>query len=61
VSGRSALVTGGAGFIRSHLAESLFDQGWEVYALDDLSTVSEANVFQPAQDPYFHLAVECAT
>jgi UDP-glucose 4-epimerase len=58
VSGRTALVTGGAGFIGSHLAESLLDQGWEVYALDDLSTGSEANVFQLAQNPYFHLAVE---
>lgn len=58
MSERTALVTGGAGFIGSHLTESLLDQGWEVYALDDLSTVSEANVFQPAQNPYFQLAVE---
>jgi len=36
------LVTGGAGFIGSHLCEALLGQGWEVYALDDLSTGSIA-------------------
>ena len=33
-----ALITGGAGFIGSHLAEALIMQGHEVVALDDLST-----------------------
>jgi UDP-glucose 4-epimerase len=58
VPGRTALVTGGAGFIGSHLSERLLEQDWEVYALDDLSTGSEANVLQFARNPYFHLAVE---
>jgi UDP-glucose 4-epimerase len=58
VAERTALVTGGAGFIGSHLSEVLLGQGWEVYALDDLSTGSEANVFHLSKNPYFHLTVE---
>ena len=54
----TALVTGGAGFIGSHLAERLLDAGWQVYALDDLSTGSDANVFQLVESPSFHLTVE---
>lgn len=38
------LVTGGAGFIGSHLAESLIDDGHEVRILDDLSTGRRENV-----------------
>jgi UDP-glucose 4-epimerase len=38
------LVTGGAGFIGSHLCEALVARGDEVVALDDLSTGSAANV-----------------
>jgi UDP-glucose 4-epimerase len=35
---KSALITGGAGFIGSHLAERLLADGWEVIVIDDLST-----------------------
>jgi UDP-glucose 4-epimerase len=42
--GKRALITGGAGFIGSHLAEALLDDGYAVTALDDLSTGSEQNV-----------------
>jgi nucleoside-diphosphate-sugar epimerase len=39
-----ALITGGAGFIGSHLAEALLDRGHEALALDDLSTGSIRNI-----------------
>jgi UDP-glucose 4-epimerase len=53
-----ALITGGAGFIGSHLAESLLDDGWEVFALDDLSTGSLGNVAHLLERNDFHLVVE---
>ena len=39
-----ALVTGGAGFIGSHVGDLLVSQGHEVHVLDDLSNGKEANV-----------------
>lgn len=53
-----ALLTGNAGFIGSHVAELLLDEGWEVYALDDLMTASDANVFHLRVNPYLQLTVE---
>src|SRR5215203_1246159 len=53
-----ALVTGGAGFIGSHLCELLLDDGWEVFALDDLSTGSFRNVEHLKERPEFHLVVD---
>ena len=43
MSGR-VLVTGGAGFIGSHIAEAYLREGWEVVVLDDLSRGQESNV-----------------
>ncbi|HKP16925.1 MAG TPA: NAD-dependent epimerase/dehydratase family protein [Gaiellaceae bacterium] len=53
-----ALVTGGAGFIGSHLCERLLGDGWEVYALDDLSTGGTANLDQLTPHERFHLVVD---
>ena len=38
------LITGGAGFVGSHLAEELLRRGHVVHVLDDLSTGSMANI-----------------
>jgi UDP-glucose 4-epimerase len=53
-----ALITGGAGFIGSHLAESLLSDGWEVFALDDLSTGSIENIAHLVERDDFHLIVD---
>ncbi len=49
-----ALITGGAGFIGSHLAERLLERGDEVYIIDDLSTGSVANFQHLKINPGFH-------
>ena len=52
------LITGGAGFIGSHLADRLLEMGEEVYAIDDLSTGSLKNVDHLQDNPLFHLVVD---
>jgi UDP-glucose 4-epimerase len=52
------LITGGAGFIGSHLAELLLGAGTEVWVLDDVSTGAADNVARLADREGFHLVVE---
>ena len=53
-----ALITGGAGFIGSHLAEELLRRGDQVSIIDDLSTGRLENVEQLMSSPRFNIAVE---
>ncbi len=46
-------ITGGAGFIGSHLAERLLNKGHEVLVLDDLSTGRITNIDHLIGDPRF--------
>lgn len=49
------LVTGGAGFIGSHLCERLLDLGHEVICLDNYFTGSKQNIIHLIDNPYFEL------
>ncbi len=53
-----ALITGGAGFIGSHLAEYLLEQGQQVTIIDDLSSGRFVNVAHLEQRPGFRYAIE---
>ncbi len=53
-----ALITGGAGFIGSHLAELLLEKGSEVTIIDNLSTGRFENIAHLTGDPRFHYAIE---
>ena len=48
-----AAVTGGAGFLGSHLCERLLADGWRVLALDNLSTGDAENLQQLRHNPLF--------
>jgi len=50
------LVTGGAGFIGSHLVEALLSAGHRVSAMDNLSTGNIKNIHQVLDHPQFHFA-----
>ena len=56
-----ALITGGAGFIGSHLADALIEAGHEVFVLDDLSTGSIENIDHLKRHPRFHYTIESVT
>jgi UDP-glucose 4-epimerase len=52
------LITGGAGFIGSHLAEALLERGEDVTIIDDLSTGSFQNIRSLNPNPRFHYVLQ---
>ena len=52
------LITGGAGFIGSHLADACIARGDEVFVIDDLSTGSIENIRHLKSHPRFHYQIE---
>jgi UDP-glucose 4-epimerase len=55
------LITGGAGFIGSHLSEALLAAGHEVFVIDDLSTGSIDNIARIKGHPRFHYTIDTVT
>lgn len=55
------LITGGSGFVGSHLSEALLDRGDEVFILDNLSTGSIDNVVHLKNNPRFHYTIDTVT
>jgi dTDP-glucose 4,6-dehydratase len=51
-----AVITGGAGFLGSHLSELMLSRGWEVLVLDNLCTGSEDNIAHLKSNPNFRMA-----
>ncbi len=52
---KKILVTGGAGFLGSHLCEKLLNEGNEVFCLDNFFTGQKRNVIHLLSNPYFEL------
>jgi UDP-glucose 4-epimerase len=52
------LITGGAGFVGSHLADALLAQGHRVTIIDDLSTGSMSNIAHLREHPRFHRVID---
>jgi UDP-glucose 4-epimerase len=55
------LITGGAGFIGSHLSERYLERGDEVYVLDDLSTGSMENIQHMKEHPKYNYYLASVT
>ncbi|MUP44550.1 SDR family oxidoreductase [Gramella sp. BOM4] len=52
---KKILITGGAGFVGSHLCESLLNEGNEVICLDNYFTGDKKNIIDLLENPYFEL------
>lgn len=55
ITRKRILVSGGAGFIGSHLCERLLNEGNEVLCLDNFFTGAKSNVVHLLENPYFEL------
>src|SRR6188472_3603726 len=55
------LITGGGGFVGSHLADALLERGDEVFVLDNLSTGSIDNIAHLKAHPKFHYTIDSVT
>jgi UDP-glucuronate decarboxylase len=60
-SRKRALVTGGAGFLGSHLCERLLNDGHEVICVDNLVTGSKDNIQYLLSNPLFEVIQHDAT
>jgi len=56
-----AVITGGAGFLGSHLCDHLIEKGWEVLCLDNLVTGAQANVGHLLAHPRFNFIQQDVT
>ena len=58
---KKALVTGGAGFLGSHLCKRLLADGYEVTALDNLFTGTKENIYELLGDKRFSFVLHDVT
>ncbi|MGH9775182.1 MAG: UDP-glucuronic acid decarboxylase family protein [Candidatus Acidiferrales bacterium] len=56
-----AVITGGAGFLGSHVCEILLERGWEVLCLDNLITGTEENISHLQENPKFRVVRQDVT
>jgi len=55
------VITGGAGFLGSHLCDQFIERGWEVVCLDNLCTGAEANIQHLSANPRFRFVQQDVT
>lgn len=51
-----AVITGGAGFLGSHLCDAMIARGWDVVCIDNLITGEEENIGHLQENPHFKFA-----